>query len=69
MRQLHGRDQGAGGPIPAASRSSAGGLFNAGAQLGGLLALPVVAFIFSRIGLTAAFVVPALVGLFGLYPG
>jgi ACS family hexuronate transporter-like MFS transporter len=56
------------GLFPAASRSSAGGLFNAGAQLGGLLALPIVAFLFSRMGFTVAFVVPALVGLLWLVP-
>jgi ACS family hexuronate transporter-like MFS transporter len=56
------------GLFAAANRSSAGGLFNAGAQLGGLLALPIVAFIFSRMGLTVTFVVPALLGLLWLGP-
>jgi MFS transporter, ACS family, hexuronate transporter len=56
------------GLFPAANRASAGGLFNAGAQLGGLLALPIVAYVASNWGIKAAFVIPAAVGLIWLAP-
>jgi ACS family hexuronate transporter-like MFS transporter len=56
------------GLFPAANRASAGGLFNAGAQLGGLLALPIVAYLASNFGITIAFVLPALIGLLWLIP-
>jgi MFS transporter, ACS family, hexuronate transporter len=56
------------GLFPAASRASAGGFFNAGAQLGSIIATPLVVFIASTLGWRMAFLVPAVVGLLWLVP-
>ena len=59
------------GLFPGASRSTAGGLFNAGAQLGSVIApLLVLAFMREKLGLSVqmTFVVPAVIGLLWLLP-
>jgi ACS family hexuronate transporter-like MFS transporter len=56
------------GLFPSATRSSAGGLFNAGAQLGSVIATPLIVFIATRLGWRMAFVLPAAVGLLWLVP-
>jgi ACS family hexuronate transporter-like MFS transporter len=56
------------GLFPAATRASAGGLFNAGAQLGSLVATPLIVYIATRVGWRLAFLLPALVGLLWLVP-
>jgi MFS transporter, ACS family, hexuronate transporter len=56
------------GMFPSATRASAGGLFNAGAQLGSLVATPLVVFIASTLGWRMAFLVPCVVGLLWLVP-
>lgn len=56
------------GLFPADSRSSAGGLFNAGAQLGSVLATPLIVFIAATLGWRMAFLVPAVGGLLWLGP-
>jgi ACS family hexuronate transporter-like MFS transporter len=54
--------------FPSATRASAGGFFNAGAQLGSIVATPLVVFIATRAGWRMAFIVPAVVGLLWLVP-
>jgi ACS family hexuronate transporter-like MFS transporter len=56
------------GLFPSATRSSAGGLFNAGAQLGSVLATPLIVYIATVLGWRLAFLVPAVVGLLWLVP-
>jgi ACS family hexuronate transporter-like MFS transporter len=59
------------GLFPGASRATAGGVFNAGAQLGSVIApLLVLAFLREKLGLSVAmtFIVPALLGLLWLVP-
>jgi len=59
------------GLFPGPSRSTAGGVFNAGAQLGSVIApLFVLAFLREKLGLSVAvtFIVPALLGLIWLVP-
>jgi ACS family hexuronate transporter-like MFS transporter len=56
------------GLFPAATRASAGGLFNAGAQLGSVVATPLVVLIATGLGWRMAFLIPAAVGLFWLLP-
>lgn len=50
------------------NRSSAGGLFNAGAQLGSVIATPLIVLIATTLGWRMAFLVPAVVGLAWLAP-
>jgi ACS family hexuronate transporter-like MFS transporter len=54
--------------FPSSNRASAGGLFNAGAQLGSIVATPLVVLIATRLGWRPAFLIPALVGLLWLIP-
>ena len=54
--------------FPSSTRASAGGLFNAGAQLGSLVATPLVVFIATRLGWRPAFLIPSAVGLLWLVP-
>jgi MFS transporter, ACS family, hexuronate transporter len=54
--------------FPAGNRASAGGLFNAGAQLGSIIATPLVVLIATSLGWRPAFLIPALVGLLWLIP-
>jgi MFS transporter, ACS family, hexuronate transporter len=56
------------GLFPAATRSRAGGVFNAGAQFGSVIAPPIVVFLASELGWRMAFVIPGLVGLLWLIP-
>ncbi len=56
------------GLFPAATRSSAGGVFNAGAQLGSVIAPPLVVAILHAYGWRMAFVIPSVVGLVWLLP-
>ena len=56
------------GLFPAQLRSSAGGVFNAGAQLGSVIAPPLVVFISLKFGLRLAFVVTGAIGLLWLIP-
>ena len=46
--------------FPAGNRASAGGLFNAGAQLGSIVATPLVVLIATRFGWRPAFLISAL---------
>ena len=54
--------------FPAATRASAGGFFNAGAQFGSIVATPLVVFIATHLGWRLAFLIPAVVGLLWLIP-
>ena len=56
------------GLFPAATRSRAGGFFNAGAQFGSVIAPPIVVFLASQFGWRMAFVIPAVIGLIWLIP-
>ena len=56
------------GLFPAGNRASAGGLFNAGAQLGSVIATPLVVLIATAFGWRMAFLLPAAVGLVWLLP-
>jgi len=56
------------GLFPAATRSRAGGVFNAGAQFGSVIAPPIVVFLATRFGWRMAFVIPGLLGLAWLIP-
>ncbi len=56
------------GLFSSATRSRAGGLFNAGAQFGSVIAPPIVVFLASTFGWRMAFVIPSLVGLLWLLP-
>ena len=54
--------------FPSTYRSSAGGLFNAGAQLGSVVATPLVVLIATTLCWRMAFLLPAAVGLLWLIP-
>jgi ACS family hexuronate transporter-like MFS transporter len=54
--------------FPAATRASAGGFFNAGAQLGSIVATPLVVFIATHLGWRLAFLIPSVIGLLWLIP-
>jgi ACS family hexuronate transporter-like MFS transporter len=54
--------------FPAATRASAGGLFNAGAQFGSIVATPLVVLIATHLGWRLAFLIPAVIGLLWLIP-
>jgi MFS transporter, ACS family, hexuronate transporter len=56
------------GLFPAATRARAGGLFNAGAQFGSVIAPPIVVFLAFHFGWRMAFVIPGIVGLLWLIP-
>jgi MFS transporter, ACS family, aldohexuronate transporter len=56
------------GLFPAATRSRAGGIFNAGAQFGSVIAPPIVVFLATRFGWRMAFIMPCLLGLLWLIP-
>lgn len=56
------------GLFPAATRSRAGGVFNAGAQFGSVIAPPIVVFLATRFGWRMAFIIPAVAGLAWLLP-
>ncbi|MDP9323299.1 MAG: MFS transporter [Acidobacteriota bacterium] len=56
------------GLFPAATRSKAGGIFNAGAQLGSVIAPPIVVFIAAHSDWRMAFLIPSLVGLMWMFP-
>ena len=56
------------GLFPAATRSRAGGFFNAGAQFGSVIAPPIVVFLARHFGWRMAFVIPALLGMLWLIP-
>lgn len=56
------------GLFPASQRSTAGGLFNAGAQFGSVIAIPIITFLMTNHGWHVAFVVPAVAGLLWLIP-
>jgi MFS transporter, ACS family, hexuronate transporter len=56
------------GLFPAATRSKAGGFFNAGAQFGSVIAPPIVVFLAAQFGWRMAFVIPSLLGLIWLVP-
>lgn len=56
------------GLFPSATRSTAGGIFNAGAQLGSVIATPLIVFIATTLGWRMAFVLPAAIGLIWLAP-
>ncbi|HEX9368987.1 MAG TPA: MFS transporter [Vicinamibacterales bacterium] len=56
------------GLFPGARRASAGGLFNGGAQLGSVIAPPIVVLIATRFGWRMAFVLTAAAGLAWLLP-
>ena len=56
------------GLFPAATRSKAGGIFNAGAQLGSVIAPPIVVFIAAHSDWRMAFLIPSLAGLIWLFP-
>ena len=59
------------GLFPASNRSKAGGVFNAGAQLGSVIAPPLIlAFLVQGLGVSwqMGFVIPALIGLVWLLP-
>jgi ACS family hexuronate transporter-like MFS transporter len=56
------------GLFPSRERALAGGLFNGGAQLGSVLAPPIVVFIALHWGWRSAFLLPSLLGLLWLMP-
>ena len=56
------------GLFPSNIRSSAGGVFNAGAQLGSVIAPPLVVYLLHRAGWQMAFILPAAAGLVWLLP-
>jgi ACS family hexuronate transporter-like MFS transporter len=56
------------GLFPAEQRSSAGGMFNAGAQLGSVVATPLIVYVATQYGWRAGFFIPSLVGLLWLIP-
>ena len=56
------------GLFPAATRSRAGGVFNAGAQFGSVIAPPIVVFLASRFDWRMAFIIPPIVTMLWLIP-
>jgi len=56
------------GLFPAGKRSSAGGVFNAGAQMGSVIAPPLVVWLARAAGMRMTFVLPAAFGLIWLIP-
>jgi MFS transporter, ACS family, hexuronate transporter len=56
------------GLFPAETRARAGGVFNAGAQFGSVIAPPLVVFLASRFGWRMGFIVPALACLVWVIP-
>ncbi|NUR56588.1 MAG: MFS transporter [Acidobacteria bacterium] len=54
------------GLFPPETRGRAGGLFNAGAQFGSVIAPPIVVFLAARFGWRWGFVIPAVAGLIWL---
>ncbi len=56
------------GLFPPEKRSSAGGIFNAGAQLGSVIVPPFVGYLLHAYGVSMAFIVPAVLGLAWLIP-
>ena len=56
------------GLFPAATRSRAGGVFNAGAQFGSVIAPPIVVFLASRFDWRMAFIIPPVVTMVWLFP-
>jgi ACS family hexuronate transporter-like MFS transporter len=56
------------GLFPAATRSRAGGMFNAGAQFGSVIAPPIVVFLASRFDWRMAFILPPIVTILWLLP-
>ncbi len=56
------------GLFPAGKRSSAGGVFNAGAQMGSVIAPPLVVFLARAAGVSMTFVLPAAFGMIWLIP-
>lgn len=51
------------GLFPAETRGRAGGVFNAGAQFGSVIAPPIVVFLAARYGWRMGFVIPAVLGM------
>ena len=51
------------GLFPAETRGRAGGMFNAGAQFGSVIAPPIVVFLAARYGWRMGFVIPAVLGM------
>jgi ACS family hexuronate transporter-like MFS transporter len=56
------------GLFPAERRSSAGGIFNAGAQLGAVLSPPLIVLISQKLNWQMGFVLPSLLGLIWIVP-
>ncbi len=54
--------------FPPQQRALAGGVFNAGAQLGSVIAPPIIVLIVVRYGWRAAFLIPSLLGLVWVIP-
>ena len=54
--------------FPSATRASAGGFFNAGAQFGSAAAVPLIVLIATHLGWRLAFLIPAATGLLWLIP-
>ncbi len=54
--------------FPADRRALSGGIFNAGAQFGSVLAPPIIVFITLRWGWPAAFLLPSILGLLWIIP-
>ena len=54
--------------FPPEQRALSGGVFNAGAQLGGVIAPPVIVWITLQFGWRMGFVIPSLLGLLWLVP-
>lgn len=54
--------------FPADRRAFSGGIFNAGAQFGSVLAPPIIVFITLRWGWPMAFLLPSILGLFWIIP-
>jgi MFS transporter, ACS family, aldohexuronate transporter len=56
------------GLFPAATRARAGGVFNAGAQFGSVIAPPIVVYLASRFDWRTAFIIPPVVTMLWLIP-
>jgi len=54
--------------FPPKRRAFSGGVFNAGAQLGAVIAPPLIVWITLKMGWRMAFIVPSVLGLFWLIP-